>query len=507
MSTRITVTTSDLSLVQRVQEVQRNGREGQLQREVDAQLTSQVREAAAEAQALLNRPRGGLPNTDVARRPAAQREETGIFAAELKTRYDENSNTFFVAASVPGVDDVVEIATAASGRGSVTPEPGYTDTTLFTAYGRVYKDIDTNEWSIYRNGSFGEATNYEDRLAEPPRTSNQTDVAYRLFKRTADQSVSLMLPLSGSDGVLLYIHNRIEFYNKYTESTNKVYSSVNERNIRINAQTLEPYQWGDPGYVADWDAQGHTRITYTYTGQQAFPAYQILAFYVSDQGVKQINVPPALAASLEAIYPPVSANGSMNSVGEINYDQYYAHNPIGFVNVTRSNYTTTYQSEPVFDQQVWQQSSKYGLLQPNSYVLPQHFGLGYLNTNSHGGSFFTPAVFRFISGTMTLNDATAQSYAAMRSAYFSNAPFTFYAPCARTGSCQDITITEFDLTRTQPETVTTALADTLFRRNKATDVEIGEPEGEILYGWDWGNPAQCRSQALALGFSSAELSL
>lgn len=504
MSTYITVTSGTGALVNRVKQVQQASREAQLQRERDiAAALKAAREVTLREPSDI--PVGGNPDVRILRRPAAQREATGIFAAELTTRYDEPSNTFYVAASVPGVEGVVEVATAASGRGSVTPDPSYTDPTLFTAYGRVSKDKDTLQWSIYRNGSFGGGTNFNDRFAEPPRTSNQTDLDYLISSRIGDQSTSILLPLSSKQGVLLYIHNRIEIYNKYTRATNKVYSSVNERNIAVDSQTLQPYTWGDPGYSADWDAQGHTRITYTYTGQETFPAYQILAFFVSDKGVQQIDVPAPLSASLQEVYPPVSVNGTASYLDEINYDQYYDHDFNAFVDIITTNYTQTYQTEPAFDQQVWQASSRYGALQSASFVLPQHFGLGYLNTSSHGGSFFTPAVFRFITGPMSLTNATAQSYAAMRAAYFSNAPFTFYAPCARTGSCQDATITEFDLTRTQPATVTTALAASQFRRNKTTDVVIGDPEGEILYAWDWGNPADCRRKVLDLGFTAQDL--
>jgi hypothetical protein len=503
MSTYITVTSDTGALVNRVKQVQQASREAQLQRERDiAAALKPAREVTLREPS--NIPVGGNPDARIVRRPAAQREATGIFAAELTTRYDEPTNTFYVAASVPGVEGVVEVATAASGRGSVTPDPSYTDPTLFTAYGRVSKDRSTLQWSIYRNGSFGGGTNFDDRFAEPPRTSNQTDFNYPVSQRVGDQSASFLLPLSGKDGILIYIHNRIEIYNKYTRSTNRVFSSVNERNIGLDPVTLNPYAWGDPGYFADWDAEGHVRIIYILSGQESFSAYEVIAFYVSDKGVRRVDVPVGLETKLSGLIPPVSINGTGSYLSEINWDDYYRQSNT-FVDIITTNYVQTYQDEPAFDQQVWQAASRYGALQSASFILPQHFGLGYLNTSSHKGSFFTPAIFRFITGPMSLTNTTAQSYAAMRAAYFSNAPFTFYAPCARTGSCQDATITEFDLTRTQPATVTTALPANQFRRNKRTDVVIGAPKGEILYAWDWGKPADCRRKVLDLGFTAQDL--
>jgi hypothetical protein len=501
MSTRITVTSDTSALVGRVLEVQQANREAQLERERDMALRAKIENTQPDA----TDPIGGTPNTQADKRPAAQRESTGIFAAEVSTRYDTATDTFYVKASVPGVSGSVEVATAASGRGSVTVPPSVYDTGRMTAYGRVYK-YESGEWAIYRDGSFGGGTNYSDRFAEPPRTSNRTDYNYLVSERKTDESESFLLPLSSTAGILIYLQNRIEVYNKYERAINNVHSSVNERNIRTNPAAPLPYEWGDPGYWADWDAQGHVRFTHTMYEQEVFSAHEILAFFVSDKGVKQIDVPANLETLLWQIYPAVSINGTAGYLDEINYDEYYAHNFSGFVDRTSSNYTTTYQQEPAFSRQAWRRSSRYsGIENDRFFALPRHFGLGYLRSTNHNGPFSTPAIFTFLNGPMALTETTAQSYATMRASYFSSAPFTFYAPCARTGSCQDATITEFDLTRTQPATVTTALPANQFRRNKRTDVVIGSPKGKILYAWDWGNPAGCRRKVLDLGFTAQDL--
>lgn len=506
MATYITVDNGDEALVEAARKLQEANRQAQLERQRNAALEARARINKNLTDLQNTKPEGGGPDTSVDSRPAAQREASGIFAAELITRYDEDSDSFYVAARVPGVEEVVEVRTVSSGRGSVTTEPSYTDPTLFTAYGRVSKDRDTLQWSIYRNGSFGGGTNYNDRLAEPPRTSNQTDLNYPVSQRVGDQSASFLLPLSGKDGILIYIHNRIEIYNKYTRSTNRVFSSVNERNIGLDPVTLEPYAWGDPGYFADWDAEGHVRIIYTLSGQESFSAYEVIAFYASDKGVRQVDVPVGLETKLSELIPPVSINGTGSYLSEINWDDYYRQSNT-FVDIITTNYVQTYQDEPAFDQQVWKESTSYGAVEDDSLVLPKQFGLGYLNTDSHGGSFFTPAVYRYLSGQLSLSDNTAQSYSAMRGAYFSDAPNLFYAPCARSNGCNDITKTEFDLSRIQPTSVTTPLAQNLFRRSPRTDVFIGEPEGEVLFSWDWGVPAQCRKRLLDLGFDQSDLRL
>ena len=508
MSTYITVTSDTSRLVDQVQQVQQLNREAQLERERDATLQAGIEAELADTSSDTDAPRGGNPDTSVERRPAAQREISGIFAAELTTRYDSATDTFYVKASVPGVTGSVEVATASSGRGTAPAvPPSVYDTGLMTAYGRVYK-YETGEWAIYRDGSFGGGTNYSDPFAEPPRTSNRTDYNYLVSQRITDESESFLLPLSNSAGILIYLQNRIEVYNKYERAINNVHSSVNERNIRVNPLTSEVYTWGDPGYWADWDAQGHVRFTHTMYGQEVFSAHEVLAFFVSDKGVKQIDVPANVETLLEQIYPAVSINGTASYLDEINYDEYYAHSFTGFVDRTSSNYTTTYQQEPAFNRQLWRQSSRYPDIQNDIFfALPRHFGLGYLRTTNHSGPFFTPALYTFLKGPMTLTETTAQSYATMRTNYFSNAPTRFYAPCARSGSCPVATTKEFDVTRTQPEAITSVLSANSFRRSPKTDVLIGEPEGEILYAWDWSKPAQCRRELKDLGFTEADLRL
>jgi hypothetical protein len=495
MSTRITVNSSSDALLASARQVQQANREAQLQKQRDARTTAAA--ASELAVSTVTAPVGGTPDTATDRRPAAFRNQTGIFAAELLTEYVEETDEFFIKVSVPDTSHELQVTAESSGRGTVEL-PYYENVFgLFTVYGRVTRDATSGWWSVYRDGSFGGGTNFIDRTAEPPRTSDSTEIYYTRSQKIGEKSSSLLLPLSSKDGVLIYVHNRIEINHIYERNERRVFASVNERNVTL--------AWGDLGYQADWDAEGHTTYTYTKHSQADFEAYELFAFYVSEDGVKQIDVPQALDTHLRAIYPPVNANSSGQYLSTIDFDTYYAHNPAAFVDVITSNRIETFQAEPSFDANVWAANSRYGTTDWQKTALAQHFGLGYLNTSFHYGEFFTPAIYTYLTGPMTLDVDDALNYAHMRSNYFLNAPFQFYAPCARTNACQDSTVTEFDVLRTQPTNVTTAVPQNLFARNPRTDVTIGEPVGVVHYAWDWGKPGACRRKLLELGFSPADL--
>jgi len=74
MSTRITVTSSSDALLASARQVQQANRDAQLQRERDARAT--VTASAQLATSTVSLPVGGNPNTDIDRRPAAQRSGT-----------------------------------------------------------------------------------------------------------------------------------------------------------------------------------------------------------------------------------------------------------------------------------------------------------------------------------------------------------------------------------------------------------------------------------------------
>ena len=75
--------------------------------------------------------------------------------------------------------------------------------------------------------------------------------------------------------------------------------------------------------------------------------------------------------------------------------------------------------------------------------------------------------------------------------------------CQLTGTCTIPTGDKygFDLTK-NPDDPTP-----IYKRNREGDVIVPSPRtvGQLLAAWDWGNPAYCRSQLLALGFTTADL--
>jgi hypothetical protein len=249
--------------------------------------------------------------------------------------------------------------------------------------------------------------------------------------------------------------------------------------------------------------------------KEAFSDHGTYAFFVSQTTAKQLSVPSALSANLEDIFPQVTVNWSR--------EQILIQAPDG----------TIIQSVTVddFNQLLWAEGSRYGL--PIAWntndpirratVLALQYGI--LNVDAANSfnfyreylTYFSPAVYTFIQGPMTL-DLNALEYEHMRSTYFSRAPRHFLRRCVLEGTCTDAK-TGFDLTRTQPESLDTAVPDADFRRAKQYDVPFNGYESVgswpidnfsvrypgLALGWDWDDPAYCRQQALALGFSAADL--
>jgi len=249
--------------------------------------------------------------------------------------------------------------------------------------------------------------------------------------------------------------------------------------------------------------------------KEAFDDHGTYAFFVSRTAAKQLPVPTALRGNLEDIFPRVSVNWSR--------EQILIQAPDG----------TVLQSVTVddFNQLLWAEGSRYGL--PIAWntndpirratVLALQYGI--LNLDAANSfnfyreylTYFSPAVYTFIKGPMTL-DLNALDYEHMRSTYFSKAPRHFLRRCVLEGTCTDDK-TGFDVTRTQPVTLDTAVPEVDFRRTKQYDVPFNgyEPVGSwpidnfsvrypgLALGWDWDDANYCRQQALALGFSVADL--
>jgi hypothetical protein len=248
--------------------------------------------------------------------------------------------------------------------------------------------------------------------------------------------------------------------------------------------------------------------------KESFPVHDTFAFVVSPTAARLVNAPDALKANLDEVYPRVTVNSTR--------EQILVQAPGGQV---ISSVTVD-----AFNGTLWATGSRYGVAINYSTtsslrratVLALQYGIlnadpaNYFSLSDYL-TYFSPAVYRFIKGPMTL-DANAVQYEYMRSTYFANAPRFFLKRCAIESTCTTEK-TGFDVTRTVPVTLDTAIPATAFRAAKKYDVslngygvtgsfQIGLTPVRypgLAFAWDWDNPSYCRQQAIALGFSAADL--
>jgi hypothetical protein len=247
--------------------------------------------------------------------------------------------------------------------------------------------------------------------------------------------------------------------------------------------------------------------------KESFPVHDTFAFVVSPTAARLVNAPDALKANLVEVYPRVTVNSTR--------EQILVQAPGGQV---ISSVTVD-----AFDGTLWASGSRYGVAINYSTtsslrratVLALQYGI--LNADPANSfslseylTYFSPAVYTFIQGPMTL-DANAIQYEYMRSTYFARAPRFFLKRCAIETTCT-AEKTGFDVTRTVPQSLDTSIASTEFREVKKYDVALNgyEVTGSFQFGltpvrypglafaWDWEDPKYCRQQAARLGFTGAD---
>jgi hypothetical protein len=240
--------------------------------------------------------------------------------------------------------------------------------------------------------------------------------------------------------------------------------------------------------------------------------WKAYAFVVSESATRQIAVPKTLEDYLKELIPPMSLNATTVYTGA----------PFTYGTGWTYNIAT-------FNAATWRASRRYGDYSSVNDTLAKHFGMGYLTSNHRGAgaiaTFATPAIYRFISGPMTI-DNNSQNYAYMRQNYFSNAPSSYIGPCQLRNetivsdgvssyvdysypSC-DSTKVGFDVTRAVPVDIFTGMDPANFVPKRAYDVKLNgasQTSGQykLYYAWNWDNANYCRQEALSLGFSGADL--
>jgi hypothetical protein len=128
----------------------------------------------------------------------------------------------------------------------------------------------------------------------------------------------------------------------------------------------------------------------------------------------------------------------------------------------------------------------------NEQALAKHLGLGYIETATHTGPFYTPAIFEWLKGTATFTTNYADVAPPLYTPADENNPFvgvylsvTQYTPDSQT----------IRATTTRPLNVTTA-----HTANDWYTINTGSKWGDLLV-WDWGNPEYCRQQLASLGMN------
>jgi hypothetical protein len=235
---------------------------------------------------------------------------------------------------------------------------------------------------------------------------------------------------------------------------------------------------------------------YTVLDSDLTSLWESYAFVVSKTKARQIDMPSALENNLKELYPPMTLNSTLEYTGS------------PFFYPTIPPYTID-----VFSGQAWRNSRRYGDYSRANETLSVAFGMGNLS-GFHGGQlgffgrseFLTPAVYRFLTGPMTINTNNGR-YAYMRDNYFPDAPTYYLSRCQLDGTC-DTTRVGFDVTKETPIDIVTPMENEFFRRRKKYDVSLNganRTTDQLYYAWNWDRASYCQQQAIALGFSSEDL--
>jgi hypothetical protein len=317
---------------------------------------------------------------------------------------------------------------------------------------KVYADNTFDPNNIGQNGT--------ERLQIIGTFGKQTDKVY------------LVLPVSKKACIFVY--------------SNRSNESRYHYKLQIN------YTWGEGGEVLASEVMQK--------GTTSAPEVTILkCFFVSDNAVREIAAPGALRASLGSLREAFTQRGTQPS--RIPYDPIKPE----FVN------------RPFVGGGIRDALVEIPLLY--SYGMSRSFGLYPDYNRGDGTGFFTPGVYSFLSSYRGNPPSSSNNYATIKSEYLASAPTArkLLAPCVLPGSCPTNGFQErastgqsfitFDSTMNIPTTSTTQLDPSDFRRaTRRIDLaDVDFSYQKAAYAWDWGEPAYCRQQLLALGFSNADL--
>jgi hypothetical protein len=458
MSTRITVTSNSDGLLASAKQVQQANREAQLQRDRDKETVSKIND---ELNVSFSRaPVGGNPDTSVDRRPAAQRSEPlvgGIWWA------DNN----YGKSTAPGYVYLLYNNVGVTGFGSRE---------ISNSYGYQVGSGNGQNW---------ESSIITNNLPAPPETDTYsptgvvTDPQLTCFgecpnvylgdRLVGSESVwrhrlaRLVLPAGGAKAVVAYSIRTAP----YSFVVDQVSYDV------VSCQTDDPV-YAKCDIVPDYKLIG-PRNSATLTADYQ---YQTFCYLVDDKTIRPIALPAAVADYLLILNPETQLQAGVSPIGEV---------PV-------------FPAPPSFDQTD-------GVTMPSNVgVTPQiYYEINQLSP--YTGTLRTAADYKgkpivnwlFDGGYKLVLENTDPFVDALIYAYENIAdesPYGFIHAEYKGDPSESVKLLEKNL---------------LTRLSRFTNMRSRAPLSASAYDlefipvFDWGDPAYCRTQLLALGFSSSDI--
>ena len=471
------------------------------------QSTRQGQSASEDARARSAAEHSSVPDLYKKRRPAAQRIEIGsTMGVEYTTQIIPGtpSATLRLVVGPPSLQQKVQVdllepsGAAASNLPPTTDSSSGSESVLGFLITYASPDFFGNNWRTEYPCGY----TFQTGPGTAPTTSWTEYTTPRVVTQTYDDSRAYLLPVGNKGCIFVYLYSKLKVLTVFERFGRTDRVSTNPRETSSGCSSM-------PGTYYDRESTFQEIDTLDNVEQRQ--RYEVLAFYVDENSVRQLDVPQQFTDAIRALHPPLEVNDTEEQVTSSVFTRFEFADVAGSTDPSNYNGPVTYgySTIPAVNISKQRQSSLHGNyveVNARNDVLAKQFGLGYLNTESHDGLFFTPAVYTFMRSPMNLSVPAVQTYAHMRSTYFTRAPKRYLAPCVIATSCTEQQSVGFDQTTTAPINIDTAVADADFKRERKYDVVLnGSYDYEVVYGWDWDQPDYCAQQLKALGFTAADL--
>ncbi len=368
---------------------------------------------------------------------------------------------------------------------------------FYTSYTPLWQIRSTSllSWTWYR---YDINNNLEIATTAPGGTPGPLSVTNTGFARYTNQRELsgrwvILLPVQGQTCIALFVGREVLALSE----TRRDYSGKVDGSIVYN-------EFGAPSVSYSWDvtlAQG-SNVLYRsdYLDQED-------AYVVSGKKIRKIDVPAQVKTYLRSLYPEskIAFEQSVIFTTGAIYSSGYTEPPLVEKGLTTLD-VVTLGYENYFQAAAYPEdfSAYYSVTATTPRTPARSFGIGFFTRPNHGsGNSFTPAVFTWLKGGMSLShtDETL-TYAYYRRNYFSNAPSLYIDPSVGDKAAVDFwDLTDQNgITRQTPIKMDEPMPFAAF--NQRPKIEYSEAD---YICWDWGMPGYCRQQLLSLGFKPEDL--